>query len=171
MTTKNRPDHYLCWAWLPWHVAELKRQETGGLILPASSGYKGEEEEGALTHFSRLTTEGVISWLWLFDPDEGLGVKEALALKNLPKYCGNFDSAVASLIEATLPARCQDDEINRFMLQSVPVRWLLDLDLSEISEVWVGFDYLKYLAEKKLSAGTQIYGLDEFREYLTSGVA
>lgn len=144
-------NEWLSWAWTPRHVQEVNHQSSGSLlILPyAQTG------EACLCHYSRLTSEGEYSWIWLFETME-----EALRLKVLPQVLPEWTAiADVDIIEATLPPK-------GVYLQVFPASWANDPSLglcNEIQEVRLGFDY-RALMTKGWPASYRSYSVSEFQE-------
>lgn len=155
---------FYSWAWTPHRVARMdkkEREKEGLLILPDTPF---ETTDSAIAHFSQIREGKQYSWLWLFeDTDTRSGRVEACALRMLPTCIPDNDPA-GTLIDATIP-RVPSGNPPETYLQVVPVEWLLDWDLSEIQEVWLGFNYKVFVRDRSLQASSQVFSTEEFVEY------
>lgn len=154
--SKNLPDYWYTWAWTPERCSQ-SIQEDSPIVLP--DRYSGDFQEGAIAHFSRLEESGTpINWLWLFEIPS-----EAISLRVAPSLLSD-DDPMATLIEATLPQRIPNSP-SPIGLIYFPRKWLREIDLSEIQEVWLGFDYHQLPNCTSLHQTSQRYSLEEFMQY------
>lgn len=141
------PDPLVSWAWSADYLAKSQETSPSGLILPTTS----TDDRPAFVHFSKMADGGEKSWLWLF-PDP----REALALRTLQVTPGLKNDPLAQLVALTIP-RLVPDCPRATYVQVVDVAHLGGLPLEEmgIHEVWIGFDYTKYAADRIPALSTQ----------------
>lgn len=152
--TYKLPDPLYSWAWSGQYIALATENKTeAGLILPNPT------QEPAYCHFSRLSPEGEeISWLWLFSTPT-----EAGSLRTMQRM--PIKDPLVDLVELTIPIKLPDCSIPTY-LQIVDVGHLGQLPLYHlgINEVWIGFDYKRYVATRAMNLSVdQILSADEFQ--------
>jgi len=148
------PDLLYSWAWSGAYLTLATDTRTeSGLILPNPT------QEPAYCHFSRLSPEGDdISWLWLFETPI-----EAASLRMMQTM--QLKDALADLVEITIPITLPDCQVPTY-LQPADLSYLGRLHLHElgIHEVWLGFDYKRYAAQRSMAgAATLVLSADEFK--------
>jgi len=158
----SKPEEYLSWAWTPSYIEAATQGHDvtpSGLLIPSSAG--NQFSNGAIAHFSRFNSDGEeISWLWLFENQA-----EALRLRLLPQIAPSI--AGVGLIDATLPKPPPGKTYT--FCQVVPVRWFNSwpLELQGIYEIWIGFDWAKFVSTRDLSQSAHyIMGSGEFCQHL-----
>lgn len=146
------------WAWSPQYLAKIEASERpSGLILPPS--VPTTPPDAAFCHFSQMRDTGEFSWLWFFSNQH-----EAVALRTMQIMPVRDD--LAELVQVTVP-RSLPDCPNPTFLQMVDVGYLAKLPLRElgIDEVWIGFDYRRYIGDRNPRAAIgQALAVEEFCE-------
>jgi len=96
------------------------------------------------------------SWLWFFQSEA-----EAVALRLLQDL--SITDSLAELVALTIPKSLPDCVPTYLVL--VDQRWLASMPLRElgIDEVWVGFDYRRYVRDRNpRAATTTVLSAEEF---------
>jgi hypothetical protein len=119
-----------------------------GLILPFTA--IPEKPEPAFCHFSQMRPEGEFSWLWFFPSRQ-----QAAALRIMPSLPVN--DLLAELVQSTIPRSLPDCPTPTY-LQEVDVGYLGSLPLLElgIHEIWIGYDFKKYISDRNPRAATDL---------------
>jgi hypothetical protein len=153
------PPNLLSWAWTSRLIRSREddfEQTAGGLLIPRVDEI---DDTPAIAHFSEMSPEGTeFSWLWLFETKD-----EALRLRLLQQFQGRVETRDANLIQDTLP-KPPPGEPEACYLQDVPLKWLSGIlpQTPDIKEVWVGFDFKRYVSDRKLRFSTQVFPTEEF---------
>jgi hypothetical protein len=151
------PIPLLSWAWTPQYLAKLEQvAHPQGLILPPTAK---PAPDPAFCHFSQMREDGVFSWLWFFSDQQ-----QAAALRTMQVMPVRDD--LAELVQLTVP-RSLPDCPNPTYLQVVDADYLRGLPLRDlgINEVWVGFDYRRYIGDRNARASTElVLSAEEFCE-------
>ena len=119
-----------------------------GLILPFT--VIANQPEPAFCHFSQMRPEGEFSWLWLFPSRQ-----QAAALRIMQSLPVN--DLLAELVQATIPRSLPDCPTPTY-LQEVDVNYLASLPLLDlgIHEIWIGYDFKKYLGDRNPRAAVDL---------------
>lgn len=148
MLRYSLPSPLFSWAWSPQYLAQLEQADhPQGLILPPTAK---PLPEPAFCHFSQMREDGEFSWLWFF-PDR----QQAASLRIMQAMPVRDD--LAELVQLTVPRELPDCH-NPTFLQLVDVGYLARLPLLDmgIHEVWIGFDYRKYVSDRNPRAATDL---------------
>lgn len=148
MPRYSLPDPLYSWAWSPQFLAQLEQAEhPQGLILPPTAKVAPEP---AFCHFSQMRDTGEFSWLWLF-PNQ----QNAIELRLMQAMPVRDD--LAELVQMTVPRSMPGCSSPTF-IQVVDTGYLSELPLPElgINEVWIGFDYRKYISDRNPRAATDL---------------
>ena len=151
------PKTLYSWAWranaLPDEDPAYTRSP-GGLLLP--TGIQVEQDD-ALAHFNRLDADGrELAWLWLF-----LSIKEAMQLRLLVDFEGPVGRDAIATIESALP-KAAPGQPDPCFVQAVPVDWLRNVVRPEIQQIWIGFDFKNFVADRRLKAATEVLPTADF---------
>lgn len=150
MPRYNLPSPLYSWAWSAHYLAQIEQaQHPQGLILPPSATAIATPEP-AYCHFSQMRDDGEFSWLWLF-PNQ----QNAIELRLMQSMPVRDD--LAELVQMTVP-RSMPGCHNPTFIQVVDTDHLSGLPLLElgINEVWIGFDYRKYISDRNPRAATDL---------------
>ncbi|MGA1114340.1 MAG: hypothetical protein ACO3TI_05260 [Aquiluna sp.] len=143
------PNPLFSWAWTPQYLAKAENSHSS-LILPQST------PDPAFCHFSQMRIGNQFSWLWFFQSEA-----EAVALRLLQDL--SITDSLAELVALTIPKSLPDCVPTYLVL--VDQRWLASMPLRElgIDEVWVGFDYRRYVRDRNpRAATTTVLSAEEF---------
>ena len=150
---KTISDTLFTWAWTPYQVSKFDKGDSP-LYLPEST----TTDDAAIVHFSTLREGEQYSWLWMFNNQN-----EALSLRLLPRFLKASDDPVSTLLTSTIPEN-EPGQPTTTYLQVLPTNWFKTWDLSEIHEVWLGFDWLKFRDDRNLRSSSQQFSVDEWLE-------
>lgn len=147
MPRYSLPSPLLSWAWTPEYLA-LTAERPSGLILPSTAL---PQPDPAFCHFSQMRDTGEFSWLWFF-PDR----QQAAALRIMQAMPVHDD--LAELVHLTVPQEMPGCQGPPTFLQVVDAAYLAGLPLREmgIDEVWIGFDYRRYIGDRNARAATEL---------------
>lgn len=147
MPRYSLPSPLFSWAWTSEYLAQTAERPSG-LILPSTALPRPDP---AFCHFSQMRDTGEFSWLWFF-PDR----HQAAALRIMQAMPVRDD--LAELVQLTVPREMPGCQNQPTFLQVVDAAYLSNLPLRDlgIDEVWIGFDYRRYIGDRNARASVEV---------------